>query len=77
MVNIKNVTIKNPYKYTEPGLEMLQTKQDNGEINVSLTGNKQQINRYLQDAPILSERLRTLKNIPHYRIINSTRIEIY
>jgi hypothetical protein len=75
MVNIKNVTIKNPY--TEPGLEMLQTKQDNGEINVSLTGNKQQINRYLQDAPILSERLRTLKNIPHYRIINSTRIEIY
>jgi hypothetical protein len=77
MVNIKNVTIKSPYKYTEPGLEMLETKQDNNEINVSLTGSKAQINRYLQDAPILSERLRTLKNIPHYRIINTKRIEIY
>lgn len=56
---------------------MLETKKDNGEINVSLTGEKPQINRYLQNAPILSERLRTLKNIPHYRIINTTKVEIY
>ena len=79
MVNlkIKNVTIKSPYKYTEPGLEMLQTKTENGETNVSLTGTKPQINRYLQNAPLLSERLRTLKNIPHYREINSKLVEIY
>lgn len=77
MVNIKNVTLKSPYKYIETGLEMLETKVDNGEINVSLTGSKAQINRYLQDAPILSEHLRTLKNVPHYRQINSTLVEIY
>ena len=77
MVKIKNVTIKHPYEYLEEGLEMLQTKTHNGEINVSLTGEKQQINRYLQNAPILSERLRTLKNIPHYRQINTHLVEIY
>lgn len=77
MVKIKNIIINKPYKYTEPGLEMLQTKTENGETNVSLTGSKQQINRYLQNAPILSERLRTLKNIPHYREINTKLVEIY
>lgn len=77
MVNIKNVILRNQHNYLEPGLEYTERKRENGEYHMSLTGSKQQINRYLQDAPILSERLRTLNNIPHYRIINTKKVEIY
>ncbi len=61
----------------EEGLEYLERKEQNGEFHMSLTGTQPQINRYLQDAPILSERLRTLKNVPHYREINTKLVEIY
>jgi len=77
VVNIKNVILNKRHRYLETGLEYLERKEDNGEIHMSLTGTKPQINRYLQDAPILSERLRTLKNVPHYRIINDYKVEIY
>jgi hypothetical protein len=77
MVKIKNVILSKRHRYLEEGLEYLERKEDNGEIHMSLTGTQPQINRYLQDAPILSERLRTLKNVPHYRIINTKLVEIY
>jgi len=54
------------------GLEITHRKRENNEDYASLMGTKQQINHYLQDKPILSERLRTLKNVPKYRIINTT-----
>ncbi len=77
-IKIKNVVLNKRHPYREEGLEYLERfNEPNGEIHMSLTGTKQQINRYLQDAPILSERLRTLKNVPHYRIINSYKVEIY
>ncbi len=59
------------------GLDVLHRKEQNGEDYVSLTGTKQQINTYLQDKPILSERLRTLNNIPKYRIIDTKLERIY
>jgi len=77
MTKIKNVILRNRYNYREPGLEHLQRWEQNGEVHASITGEPQQINRYLQDAPILSERLRTLKNIPHYRTFKDTIVEIY
>lgn len=43
---------------------------------VSLMGTKEQINKYLQDKPIISERLRTLNDLPHYRIINTKVVRI-
>jgi len=58
------------------GLEKKNRINENGENYVSLMGTKEQINRYLQDKPIISERLRTLNDIPHYRIINSYKIVI-
>ena len=60
----------------EKGLEKKTRFMDNNESYVTLIGNKQQINRYLQDAPIVSERLRTLNDLPKMRIINTTKVNI-
>ena len=59
------------------GLDIINRKKENNENYMTLTGTKQQINTYLQDKPILSDRLRTLNNIPKYRIINTTKERIY
>jgi len=76
----KNVILKNWYDfkkgYSEKGLEGIHRIQPNNEDYATITGTKQQINRYLQDAPLISERLRTLKNIPKFRIINTTKVRI-
>ena len=76
----KNVIFRNYNDFRkiplETGLEALHRKEANGEDYASLMGTKQQINRYLQDAPIISERLRTLNNVPKWRIINSKKIRI-
>jgi len=58
------------------GLEKKNRLVDNNENYASLMGTKQQINRYLQDAPILSERLRTLRDLPRMRVINTTKVMI-
>jgi hypothetical protein len=58
------------------GLEITHRRESNSEDYATLYGTKQQINQYLQDAPILSERLRTLNNLPKYRIINTTKVRI-
>ena len=60
----------------EKGLEKKNRLVDNDENYVSLMGTKAQINRYLQDAPIVSERLRTLNDLPKMRVINSTVVRI-
>ena len=77
----KNVTLKNWYDfekgYSEKGLERIHRRVDNNEDYATITGTKQQINTYLQDKPILSDRLRTLNNLPKYRIINTTKERIY
>ena len=74
---IKNVTLDEGITHDlYPGLEKKNRLGENGENYVSLMGTKQQINKYLQDKPIISERLRTLKDIPHYRIINTRKIRI-
>jgi hypothetical protein len=75
---IKNVIFKDYKIYHDlpKGLDIAHHKKENNEDYASLTGTKQQINTYLQDKPILSERLRTLKNIPQYRIINTKKIRI-
>ena len=76
-IKIKNVILNKHHPYLEEGLEYMERFRENGEVHMSITGTKQQINRYLQDAPILSERLRTLNNVPHFRIINTIKKEIY
>jgi len=76
----KNVTLKNWYDfekgYSEKGLECIHRRVDNNEDYATITGTKQQINRYLQDAPLVSERLRTLNNLPKFRIINTKKERI-
>lgn len=57
----------------ETGLEILHRKSDNNEDYASILGTKGQINRYLQNADIISERSRTLKNVPKFRIINTKK----
>jgi predicted nucleic acid-binding Zn-ribbon protein len=76
-LKIKNVSLHKQHRYMEEGLEYTERRRENGEYHMSLIGTEPQINRYLQNAPILSERLRTLNNIPHFRIINSRLVEIY
>jgi hypothetical protein len=58
------------------GLDVIN-RSINNENHVSITGTKQQIDQYLQDKPILSERLRTLNNLPKFRIINTRKERIY
>lgn len=75
---VKNV-IFSDYKIRHDlveGLEIKNRRNENNENYMSLMGTKEQINIYLQDKPILSDRLRTLKDIPHYRIINTHKIRI-
>lgn len=78
-MKIKNIVLRD-YQWRPvgiKGLDVINRKQPNNENYVSLTGTKAQINEYLQDKPVLSDRLRTLKNVPHYRIINTHKVEIY
>ena len=75
----KDVVLRDWYnrkRIQETGLEATHRISDNNEDYCSLMGTKPQINRYLQDAPIVSERLRTLKNVPKWRIINSKKERI-
>ena len=58
------------------GLDVINRDVE-GKNYQTLTGTKQQINEYLQDKPILSERMRTLQNLPKYRIIDTKKVEIY
>jgi hypothetical protein len=75
----KNVILKD-FNVTSDGLsEGLEIKhrlQPNNENYMSLMGTKAQINSYLQNKPILSERLRTLNDLPKWRIINTTKVHI-
>jgi hypothetical protein len=78
-IKVKNVILKN-YNIVpvgQEGLEITHRKEANGENYMSLVGTKAQINTYLQDKPVLSDRLRTLNSIPKYRIINSVKKRIY
>ena len=77
-LRIKNVILKD-YNIRPVGIEGLEiTNRRIGNNNYcSLVGTKQQINTYLQDKPILSDRLRTLNSVPKFREINTVREEIY
>jgi hypothetical protein len=60
------------------GMDIIHRKEQNNENYMTLTGTKQQINHYLQDCAnnLLSERLRTLNNLPKFRLITTTRLRI-
>jgi hypothetical protein len=58
----------------QPGLEKKNRLVDNNENHATLIGTKAQINTYLQDAPIVSERLRTLNDLPRMRVINTHKV---
>jgi galactokinase len=75
----KNLVIRdynNRRNPMEEGLEVLHRRETNNEDYVSVMGTKPQINRYLQEAPIISERLRTLDTVPMWRTFNTTKIRI-
>jgi len=75
-VILKEFNIHNPKTPLSEGLDVKHRIQPNGEDYVSLMGNRQQINHYLQDAPLLSERLRTLNDLPKMRIIGVQKVNI-
>jgi hypothetical protein len=78
-VKLKNVILKE-YNITSDlseGLEITHRRKENNECYMSLVGTKQQINTYLQDKPVLSDRLRTLNSVPKYRIIGTQKERIY
>jgi len=79
-IKLKNVILKE-YNVTskglQEGLEITHRREENNECYMSLVGTKGQINTYLQDKPVLSDRLRTLKSIPQYRVINTIVKRIY
>lgn len=75
----KNVILRGHDIHSIPlseGLEKKNRLVDNNENYVTLIGNKAQINRYLQDAAhsIVSERLRTLNDLPKMRIIGTKKV---
>ena len=75
-VILREFNIHNPKTPLSEGLDVKHRRQPNGEDYVSLMGTKHQINNYLQDAPILSERLRTLNDLPKMRIIGTHKVMI-
>jgi hypothetical protein len=75
----KNIILRGHDIHSIPlseGLEKKNRLVDNNENHVSLMGTKAQINRYLQDAPIVSERLRTLNDLPKMRVIGTQKVII-
>jgi hypothetical protein len=79
-IKLKNVILKE-YNVTnkglQEGLEITHRRNENNECYMSLVGTSAQINHYLQDKHVLSDRLRTLETVPKYRIINTIKKEIY
>ena len=85
-MKIKNVNLKNfnladiraftPYK---EGVEVKWYQDEKDQTFASIVGSKKEINNQLQimSKNIESERVRTLNNLPKYRIINSQKIRIY
>ena len=78
---LKNVIMKeNILGRIKPpkGMDVIHRKEENNESYLTLTGTKPQINEYLQESAnsILSERLRTLNNLPKYRLISTTKVRI-
>jgi len=78
-LRIKNVIFRQLYErqIKEPGLDIIHRINENNEDYSTLTGTKQQINNYLQDKDIISDRLRTLNNLPKFRIISTQKERIY
>jgi hypothetical protein len=58
------------------GLDVKNRLQPNNENYVTLIGTKPQINSYLQDASVLSDRLRTLNDLPRTRVIDTKVVRI-
>ena len=78
-LRIRNVVLDgiNIYDDLSKGLEIINRAKENNENHMTLTGTNKQIDKFLQDKPIISERLRTLNNLPKYRIIGTTKQRIY
>ena len=72
---LKNVILRKNIPALK-GMDVIHRKNENNENYATLTGTKQQINHYLQDCDILSERLRTLNNLPKFRLISTTKVRI-
>lgn len=75
-VILREFNIHNPDTPLSEGLDVKHRRQPNNEDYVSLMGTRQQINRYLQNAPLLSERLRTLNDLPKMRVIGTRKVNI-
>ena len=61
---------------TPVGLDITHRQMPNNEDYCTLQGTKQQINSYLQEAPVLSDRLRTLNSLPKFRIFNDVKVRV-
>lgn len=77
---LKNINIQNRNDIlgipTPAGLDITHRQMPNNEDYITMQGTKQQINDYLQEAPELSSRLRTLNNLPKFRIFNDVKVRI-
>lgn len=49
---------------------------DNKEAIITLQGTRDQIDRYMNQSNILSDRYRLLQHVPKYRIINTIRYPV-
>ncbi len=86
-MKIKNVLLKDfnvnrdvaPFQPNKD-IEIKWQQTDNNQTYASIIGNnKQEINKQLStlNNKIVSERCRTLNNLPKWRIINTTKRRIY
>jgi len=78
-LRIRNVILDGIDLYDDltEGLDIINRAKENNENHMTLTGTNTQIDKFLQDKPIISERLRTLNNLPKYRIIGTEKKRIY
>lgn len=77
---LRNINIQNRNDIlgipTPKGLDITHRQMENNEDYITMQGTKQQINSYLQNAPELSSRLRTLNSLPKFRIFNDVKVRI-
>lgn len=75
-VILRDFNIWNDHLKLKEGLECAYKQTENNDCYATFTGTKEDINNKLSELNVLSDRARTLKSIPKYRIINSHKIRI-
>jgi len=77
-LELKNFKIFPDVSYFVPkkGIEVKWQEKDDSTFATLIGNNKRILQQQANELPVLSDRARTLKNLPKFRIINSKKVRI-